>query len=278
MAYRTVMVIADAAEGCEQRVGLAAQIAREFDAALVGVAAQTISGFFYSAIADAYTASSQLIEGQQALLQEDLRAAEGHFRSATSGLTQEVEWLSAEAPTVAVINDEACRADLIVAGRRSGDNFNFNRGEGAADFLLLTGRPVLVAPPQLEQFAGQTVMIAWKDTREARRAVADALPLLHRAKRVILAWTRESETRRGDESSIGRLAGYLARHQITAEIEALPVDIDDVGPRLIGAAGRLGAGVLVAGAYGHSRVREWALGGVTDHLIKSSPVATFMSH
>lgn len=272
------MVVADAADGCEQRIRLAARLAKDFDAVLLGVASETISGNFYAAIGEAYGATARLLEDQEALVREDLRTAEGHFRTATRELVQEVQWVSTEGPTFATINDAACRADIVVSARRAGDTFGTHRGEGAADLLLLTGRPVVVAPPGLEQLRDDTVMVAWKDTREARRAVADALPLLHRARRVVLGSTADNGSQGRNGDALGRISGYLASHGIAAEIQPVPADSSDIGARLVSAAEQAGAGLVVAGAYGHSRVREWAWGGVSEHLIRHCPLATLMSH
>lgn len=276
MTYKAVMVIADATDSCERRVNLAAQLARDCGAALLGVAAETISANYFGAIGEAGYIAGELIESQQSLLEEDLRTAERHFRSATGGL--QAEWLSLGGPTLSVITQETCRADLVVAGRRSGDSFDFNRGSGAADLLLLSGRPVLVAPPEQDRLDTRTLMVAWKDTREARRAVADALPLLQQAQQVIVAAAGEGADDAEPDPSLGRISDYLGRHGVAAVIERVSDDGEDVGSRLVRAAQGFGAELVVAGAYGHSRAREWAFGGVTEHLIRHSPVASLMSH
>ncbi len=269
------MVVADATEACAPRIQFAAQLARDFDATLLGVAAETISANYFGAISEAGYIAGELIDAQQSLLEEDLRTAEQHFRSATSG--QEAEWVSVNGPTLSTITDETCRADLVVAGRRSGNSFDFNRGSSAADLLLLSGRPVLIAPPELERLEAQTSMVAWKDTPQARRAVADALPLLQRSEKVIVGWAAEG-TAGNSHSSLERIVEYLGRHRVIATLENISDEGEDVGMSLLRAAQGLGAGLVVAGAYGHSRAREWVFGGVTEDLIRHSSVATLMSH
>jgi nucleotide-binding universal stress UspA family protein len=278
VTYKAIMVVADATESCERRVQLAAQLAQDFGAVLLGAAAETISANFYTALGEAGYVAGSIIEGQHELLLEDLRSAAQHFRSATIGSGKTAEWLSAEASPLPIITEQACRADLVVAGRRSGDRYDMLRGAGAADLLLSSGRPVLVLPPELQQLDAGTIMIAWKDTPQARRAVADALPFLKKAQRIVLAYADEGSKGINNAGSVGRISAYLALHGVTATSERLGDGGGDVGERLVGAAQRLGAGLIVAGAYGHSRAQEWILGGVTEHLIRRSPLPSFLSH
>jgi len=121
-------------------------------------------------------------------------------------------------------------------------------------------------------------MVAWKDTREARRAVADALPLLQRAQTVIIAAAAKGADDAAADPSLGPISDYLGRHGVAAVVEGVVDDGEHVGRRLVRAAQGLGAQLVVAGAYGHSRAREWAFGGVTEHLIQHSPLASLMSH
>jgi nucleotide-binding universal stress UspA family protein len=278
MTYKAIMVVADATESCERRVQLAARLAQDFGAILLGAAAEAISANFYGAIGEASYLSGSMIDGQHELLLRDLTSAAQHFHSATTGSGKMAEWLSGEGAPLPIINDQACRADLVVAGRRSGDRYDMLRGAGAADLLLSSGRPVLVVPPELRQVDASTVMIAWKDTPQARRAVSDALPFLKKAQRVILACADEGPHGISDVGSVGRITAYLALHGVTITSEGLGAGDGGVGERLLRAAQRLGAGLIVAGAYGHARAQEWALGGVTQHLIRRSPIASFMSH
>ena len=109
------MVVADATASCERRIDLAAQLARDFDAALVGIAAETISANYLGAIGEAGYMAGELIEAQQSVLEADLRTAEQHFRSAAG--SHEAEWVSSRGPTLWTIVQEACRADLISLAR-----------------------------------------------------------------------------------------------------------------------------------------------------------------
>jgi nucleotide-binding universal stress UspA family protein len=146
-------------------------------------------------------------------------------------------------------------------------------GSGYAAAVLF-----VVVPPAVKSLAADHVVIGWKDTREARRAVQDALPFLHEAKRVTIL-----EICGKDQMDIARrhvddVVGYLAQHRIKAERR---VEIQAHGSgadQIIGLADDEGADLLVTGAYGHNRVNEWIFGGMTRDLLKSSPICCLMSH
>lgn len=119
----------------------------------------------------------------------------------------------------------------------------------------------------------------WKDTREARRAVYDALPFLHEAKRVTIVEISEKDQMGAARHQVDDVVSYLARHRIRAEarIEAqLPGST--VADQITGLAVDEGADLLVTGAYGHSRLNEWVFGGMTHDLLTSSPICCLMSH
>jgi len=145
---------------------------------------------------------------------------------------------------------------------------------------MQAGRPLLVVPDQCDWLDLRSVLVAWKDTAEARRAIADALPLLRLAKDVTVAEViEEGDGRTAVQSQIGDVVAWLARHAIAAT--------ERVGDRkreggaataLDEIAGDVGASLIVAGAYGHSRFRELILGGVTQHLVTQSARCVLLSH
>jgi len=144
--------------------------------------------------------------------------------------------------------------------------------------LIDSGKPVLVVPyigPQGSSI-GRTVMIAWKETRETARAVAAALPLLQQAQRVHVAtW--------GDEHAVERrrmpeLLAYLGRHGVEAVPHHYGDEPGSVGETILSAVADLDADLLVMGGYGHSRAREWILGGATRTILESMTVPVLMSH
>jgi nucleotide-binding universal stress UspA family protein len=146
-------------------------------------------------------------------------------------------------------------------------------GSGYAAAVLF-----LVVPPAVKSLAADHVVIGWKDTREARRAVQDALPFLHEAKRVTILEICGKDQMDVARRHVDDVVGYLAQHRIKAE-RRVEIQANGSGAdQIIGLADDEGADLLVTGAYGHNRVNEWIFGGMTRDLLKSSPICCLMSH
>ena len=161
-------------------------------------------------------------------------------------------------------------SDLIIVERGS-DPLTAQALEGA---LFESGRPVLIPglrPPSLE-----TIAIAWKPTRETARAVAAALPFLTQAKRVVIISVSESGSVSAKDSE--RLATTLRRHQHSVETVFLEPDSLDISEALLQHAYRIGADLMVMGAYSRPRLREIILGGVTTNVLDASELPVFMVH
>ena len=145
-------------------------------------------------------------------------------------------------------------------------------------WCLKAGRPVLVVPSAVTPLSAKRIAIAWKDVREARRAVQDALPFLKKAESVMIV--EVSEAGDGDRvlHRVKDVAGYLTRHGV--EVVAERVRPTKVGAEnsLLRLIGDENINLLVAGAYGHSRLGEWVFGGVTRELLAESPVCCLFSH
>lgn len=165
-------------------------------------------------------------------------------------------------------------ADLVVVGRtRDG-------GEVAMDVLeatlMETGRPLLIAPEQSTASLMNTVLISWKDTPEAARAVAAALPFIERAGKVVIVSVEENEMARDD--SADRLQRNLRWHNAETTVQHLrcngrpPVDV------MLEAAGASGDTLLVMGGYSHSRWREMVFGGFTQHILRGADLPVLMAH
>ena len=135
-----------------------------------------------------------------------------------------------------------------------------------------------MVPAAVKSLAADHVVVGWKDTREARRAVQDALPFLHEAKRVTIMEICEKDEMDIARQHVDDVVLYLARHRIKAERR---VEIQAHGSgadQIIALAEDEGADLLVTGAYGHSRLNEWVFGGMTRDLLTSSPICCLMSH
>jgi nucleotide-binding universal stress UspA family protein len=133
---------------------------------------------------------------------------------------------------------------------------------------------MLIVPAGLDTLNIRTVLVGWKNTREARRALADAVPLLKTAAKVQLLQIGEGE---GGRQSARDAQVFLRGHEIDAGIAIEPHD-EPIEDQFMEAAERMGADLVVAGAYGHTRLREWVFGGMTRGLLGNCPIPLLMSH
>jgi nucleotide-binding universal stress UspA family protein len=272
MSYATLMVYVNVDHVSKQLVSVAAGVADKFSAKLIGLSAVAIVPPF---VAEG-VALADVTELEIAQLKTRLAEAGDNFRSA-AGAGRQAEWRSAlEIPTDVLIRESRC-ADLIVIekGRRSIDFYSVAEG-GAA--ILGAGRPFLVVPGSVKSLTADHVVVGWKDTREARRAVQDALPFLHEAKRVTVMEICESDRMEAARHHVDDVVLYLARHRVKAEGRVETRSPGSGADQIIGFADDEGADLLVTGAYGHSRLNEWIFGGMTRDLLTSSPICCLMSH
>lgn len=142
--------------------------------------------------------------------------------------------------------------------------------------LFGSGRPLLVVPPGGDTFSARRIVIAWDGSAQAARAANDALPFLRAAEAVeIVSVVGEKDL--STSVAGAEFAPHLARHGVNVSVTNVPVD-GDAAETLRRQAGLLGAEMLVIGAYRHSRLKEWFLGGVTHALLTRSPVPLFLAH
>ncbi len=277
MTYATLMVSLALDQPNEQRLEVAGQLAERFEAAIVGIAAAQFLPPLY--FADGAAAQSLIDQGEQSI-KKRLAELEELFRAAIKNRARAVEWRSAvDFPARYVLGEARC-ADIIVTGGRSpafSDSFAL---ASAKDLVMETGRPLLVVPDSVNWLDLRSVLVAWKDTPEARRAIADALPMLRKAEEVTIAEIPESDdSRSGAVKRVRDVVAWLSRHGISAS-ERVPEVNENEDPtvQLDNLAAAAGAGLIVAGAYGHSRFRELILGGMTQHLISQSARCVLLSH
>ncbi|HQZ12014.1 MAG TPA: universal stress protein [Devosia sp.] len=170
---------------------------------------------------------------------------------------------------------EARLADLFVGTRPYGDPAKTEATEEAV--LLRSGRPCIFLPPDMQKAPKfDSIVVGWKNTREAARAVADALPLLQQADRVDVIKVAEEASPPASAPGVD-IGRYLSRHGVKTEIRTAASD-PDTGTALLREARASAADLIVIGGYGHSRLREWALGGATRELLSNAPVPVFISH
>ena len=175
----------------------------------------------------------------------------------------------------------ARHADLVVVGCSDPgpDAEGVETPELLETAFLGTGRPTLIVPADAGRMPPERMLVAWDGSREAARAVHDALPLLGRAVRVLLVVVdpRGLADRVGPEPGAD-MAAHLARHGIAVEVEAVASGSRSTGETLLARAAEMGAGTLVMGGYGHLRLRELVLGGVTRHVLAHTTIPILLSH
>ncbi len=275
MTYAAVMVGLSIDQPNEARLEIGGQLAERFGAKVIGITAAEFSPPLY------FTSGEQaqkLVDQGRAAIKNRLAEVESEFRAAMQNRVTEMEWRCAEDFPARYIVQQARASDIIVVGEAG-------RGTIAdpfvqvspSDLVMQAGRPLLVVPDACNWLDLRSVLIAWKDTTEARRAVADALPLLRKATDVtVVEIVEEQANRPAALSRVKDVAAWLSRHGVSAS-EQVPEECGEAGGLLERIASEVGAGVVVAGAYGHSRLREWILGGVTRRLVNPSSRCSLLS-
>jgi nucleotide-binding universal stress UspA family protein len=273
MNYKTIMVSLALDRANDACLAVAGDIAEHFGAGVVGIAASDLRPSLY--FAEGQYAEKMLAQEQQSISNR-LSELESEFRSAIEPRAKTVEWRSALALPSAYVAQQVRAADLLVIGSRS-EAIVEPCAADPNDLLMQAGRPLVVVPPAVQWLDLRSVLVAWKDVRETRRAVLDALPILSAAKEITIAEIPDEGVDRGHAlSQVEDVAAWLSSHGIAAST-VIPEAKTDIIGQLDEIAGNIGAGVVIAGAYGHSRLREWVMGGVTRHLATSSSRCSFLS-
>lgn len=213
-------------------------------------------------------------------IEMELKQAEQRFRDAFKGKVKRMEWRSnvTPGPLADYIAAEARAADLVVTGPDIGGSmFDHARQVKVADLVFQAGRPVLVVPPACTRLDLKHVLIGWKDTAECRRATLAALPVLALAERVSVAAIAAEDYQECAEEEVEDVVQWLSRHGIEAEGETVAQKGDDATCFAL-LLQEKGPSLVVAGAYGHSRVREWALGGVTGDYLMHPDRPVLLAH
>jgi nucleotide-binding universal stress UspA family protein len=276
MSYKVLMVHLELDDEADGRMSLAVELAGRFDAALIGVSAWAPSPAF----GDDVTVIASVPEMADLEVMEDLLKARGDTFCAVAGKAgRAAQWRSAlELPTEFVLR-EIRAADLVILGGTGHPVLRDpHRCVDPGAVLLRAGRPVLLVPPGIASLAGKRVAVAWMDTREARRAVADALPFLRKAESVAVVEFCEQGEDASARRRVGDVKQFLVRHGVSTAYERVrPIDVT-VTNSLLHFVQDDAIDLIVAGGYGHTRLGEWIFGGVTHDLMTTSPVCCLLSH
>ena len=279
MAYKDLLVHVDDSKGCAARVEAAVELAIAHDAHLTGVSLLTdpapssfVQGYLPQDVVDML--QRQARERADAALGRFAEVAKRNQISFETRIDRVLYTAMAEA-----LATNARYADLVILGQAGPDDADVPRYL-PEEVTLASGRPSLVIPcigPGAT--LGQRVSVAWDASREAARAVNDALPILQRAQAVgvVTVNPREGPFGHGEQPGAD-IALHLARHGIKVEVQRVESREVDVANTILSHIADRSSDLLVMGAYGHSRLRELVLGGVTRTILHDMTVPVFMAH
>ena len=276
MTFATVMACLRVDHDNANLLGVVGDVARRFGARVVGVAARQALGH---PVHLHPSGPLEPIEHDSRKFKDLAAQAESEFRAALGDIKR-LEWreMLTAGPVHEHVAEQARSADLVVSGIDGDGGLSDRSGQArVGDLLMRLGRPVLAAPPHVSRLALNEALICWKDTREARRAVADALPALKASTRVTAIELVDADDLDRARRGLADLSDWLAAHQVAATSMA-EVKNGAEAEQLAAIAKDLSADMVVAGAFGHSRLREWAFGGVTRDFLLRADCCVLASH
>ncbi|HTH60866.1 MAG TPA: universal stress protein [Paraburkholderia sp.] len=279
MSYKTLLVHLDTSQRAPARLDVALSLAREFGAHVTGMFATYLPdprSFYVMA------GSAEYFEAHRRIRDERQDAIEELFRAGLAHANVEGDWRAATGYADTAVAQASRYADLVIVGQADLDDPEAFVGENFPENLVMScGRPVLIVPyAGAYDPIGRRALIAWDGSREAARAVHDALPMLARAERVTVVHVSTDATpgRSTTRDPCGDLAAALARHGVHAQVAAVASDDSAAGDALLSYGADGGYDLLVMGAYGHARWQERVLGGATHTLFESMTFPVLMSH
>ena len=275
MALSTLMVCMRVGQSNAALLKVAADLAQRFGSRIVGVAARQVSTHAY--VRGAGPFEPQDYDPQKFV--DEARAAEDEFRAALAGFGS-VDWRMqmTSGPAQDYVAGEARCADVVIAPFDARERAFFPSGQAEiGDLVMRLGRPILTTPAGVTGLAFRQALVCFKEVREARRALADSLPFLKAMQRVHVVEIAEAGAIEGAARRLDDVKAWLALNGVDAACEAAPA-VGGVAEQLTAFASNLNADLIVAGAFGHSRLREWAFGGVTRDFLLRSDRCVLSSH
>lgn len=279
MPIRTILAALNTIDRAEEIISIASTLAVKQDAHLIGL--YVIPGARYYATPASTHAAIDINVEQREYYESHADQVKETFENQVRKDDVRGEWrcLQSESPLMSgVTTAHGMQADLIIAGQTPEDGFDSFEPEFVEHVIMDAGRPVLVVPHTGSfKNVGTKVLVAWNSAAESARAAADAVPLLKQADNTTVVWVNPDEFKGGHLPG-SELAQMLSRHGINVTSEAFHTGKWDIGDALLTKANDIGADLVVSGAYGHSRLREYLFGGVTRHLLDNMTVPVLMAH
>jgi nucleotide-binding universal stress UspA family protein len=260
MTFKTLLVHVEPDWGSTEALDAAVHLSSRLGAHLVGVGGEAFE------LPDAPFIEGGLVQELRDQIDFDLAAARTRFNAATARLAAGATFVSGMERPNTLMAQHARGADLIV-GRRTPSGSSAVNLCHAGDLVMETSLPVLLTPAAAGPLIADRVLVAWKDQRECRRAVADALPFLIGAKQVVLVSICAKENVPEQKVALREVVQRLDRLGVHAEVEVQAGKGGSALRSIEAMANQMAADLLVAGAYSHSPMREWLFGGVTQDLL-----------
>lgn len=280
MPLKTILVCLNDIDRCEALIDTSIDLAARHDGHVIGL--YVIPAIqVYPAVTIAVT--PEIFEAQQSYFREKAGQVKARFDERVRQNAASGEWRCVDSVTPVVadaVNEHGRACDLIVVGQVDEESDTGVELDFVERVVMESGRPVLILPRAWKPRAlGEKVLVGWNATREAARAAHDALPILIEAPDVRFVWV---DPQRAIEPS-GNLPGAeiaesFARHGVKSTVEPLPTPGLNAGEALLNRALDHGADLLVMGAYGHSRMREFVFGGATRFVLRRMSIPTLLSH
>jgi nucleotide-binding universal stress UspA family protein len=276
MDYKTLMVHLELNGDNAGLLEVTANLAARFEAHVIGIAACQPIQVLYD---EGYGTGEASVQDHVEVVRE-IAAAETQFRAALAGRVKSVEWRSAITfvSLAEYLAEESRAADLIITGKDIGSSlFDNTRRVDIGALAMWAGRPVLIVPQGVSALPLKNVFVGWKETRESRRALADALPLLRQSQETTVLTVAPSNHLPRAKEQADDIVAWLQRHKVTAKPAAVAAKGGDA--ETLHAKLREGkCDLLVAGAYGHNRLTEWVFGGVTSDFLLDPDFCVLLSH
>jgi nucleotide-binding universal stress UspA family protein len=276
VAYKTIVVHCDAGRGTAARMKVAVELAARSDGHVVGLHVR--QAFQAPAFTDAGPAMDSLYRAYETQVKADEAMAVAAFRDAVGHKGCSSEWQVTDGYVHQVLIRHARYADVVIVGQAEPDPPpNAPPSDLAEEVTLASERPVLIVPHiGISRPPGRTVMLCWNHSREAARAATAALPLLQSAEKTIVL-TIDPEKEPGEEPGV-EVATWLARHGAKVTVQRDTSADSDVGAIILSRAADHDVDLIVMGMYGHSRMREWVLGGASRTMLASMTVPLLVAH
>ena len=274
MSIKTILVHIDHTDNSETRLAATIALAIEYDAHIIGqYVIPTVN------IAPAVTSyiPSAVILAQEESAKENASKIKAEFIASAEKSGCSFEWNCVQGFTDQQINKQGHYADLIVIGQSDGQVILSNEMAIEDHILMDSIRPILFIPYiGFSGPIGKRIMIAYDGGRESVRAIHDSIPMLKRADAVEIISVNRSE--KASQLPLDEICQYLARHGIKTQANHVVSKDINVAETLLSRASDYGIDLIVMGAYGHSRLREYIFGGVTHDILKHMTVPVLMSH